>query len=1378
MMRCLLQLVLPFAGVYAGPALSEWEKQLFARTAANAKEQSDAAEPELLALLGSADFRQHLSECCQSVAHLTSEELLDIIERQSEVVEVVSGFPPTVDPESMFPDASAMSVDFGINSSYFLNDWEVILLHSSDPQGVFHNVTVQYSDAACDQQREEVELGTWPTGCNGQRYVQKFPLNQCYEDAEHPGLVLSYRCKGTTLTQLGWSADMSRRSAWKLARGSEQRPVPCPSGMPVQEVNQTADGKCHSNVLQNNTDGFLEQDLAELREYGLKPFQQPAAPANISEAVERPIYCVVNDKLVDVGSAIYGDISAVFSNEYIWDSTLLAPADTGLYTSECIRKEKTVWAPPVNCSAYNETLKQLGTLKHHKHLLLLNKGFWGPLAAIQSIFPRLEEPWGSHNVPNGTWLGYMEAALIGRQDFPASVKFLIACYPVLFGTPHGERVQLWARSRGWVLIWALGPNSRATVSGVSTDTGGFNMNLLKSSRSFAANQRILDPYVLGNTTAVGSMPVQPEDLLKFQQKWSEVTALRKTAKLSNATMAEQWAQTAQLLPQLRMRPMRGEDCKPQRQAGECVGVSLQGQRAEETNELSMEMKKVRLNMQEYANSSQQRIQDEISHLTNEILSIRDSLASELQALRDVQASDAAKLREALDTSGWKLRDQQTAEVGKLREAFQLELKNLRDEVSRASREARGFEAQAASSLRTEVAQLRGELDQQRSEAKLRSDELRRIGSDRLLEREEELRTELKSLRAGLTSQGADLSAVQRELTDLSALQELSAHQTDVHGLRGDLDLCKSDLATCRAEVSSSSSLLAQVKSELGSVQSESSSWRQALEDQRCECGALRSELTTQRSDLESQKSQLAACESDVSQLSFQVPALKEEQSAQLRELSLDVTQVRKEHSDLRKELLEAREQIGGVGKEAASTQSRVQALEKDSSSLQGRMVTLQKGLERRGEEASEAQRRLAELRQDLQKEQGQGSKLQKELAEVQSHHGDARKEFLELQGHLSDLRREVARKDSAALDFRQEMEKTRAAENELRKDLTLAYQLEAANLRKELLQKEEGLNGEFAAAQARVKEQIANEVRRLMNEVHSIAQRGHQTEQQLKDEVLRLGKGLRKTEEEASELRKEVHEACSAIEDQRREVDAHLSLRISEVQQTLQSEFKVADANLHAEVATSAANDRYNLGVEMERLRADLGQVDLLRTSVAQAQELASRLGSHEVIATLRVDQFSSHLSLPCDYEFPLVASRCVIRLKPNRKGDLSPQSPGLNGEFWPEYVGVFFGLCETRVTLGNAANRLSSYVCAVRVDMFDPQTSSWLTVLENPAQELVAGGALLGSHEALTMGRFKELVSASYGQERKVMLRVVVSDIGFLRLQQFEDTFPTPYAN
>eukprot|EP00435_Cladocopium_sp_Y103_P057724 s13_g20.t1 len=197
----------------------------------------------------------------------------------------------------------------------------------------------------------------------------------------------------------------------------------------------------------------------------------------------------------------------------------------------------------------------------------------------------------------------------------------------------------------------------------------------------------------------------------------------------------------------------------------------------------------------------------------------------------------------------------------------------------------------------------------------------------------------------------------------------------------------------------------------------------------------------------------------------------------------------------------------------------------------------------------------------------------------------------------------------------------------------------------ELCQKEEALNGEIAAASARAKEQLNNEIRKVTTEVQQMWQQSHHAEQILKEEVLQLTHGMRKAEEEAEELRAEVHEACTAIEENRQEVDAHLSLRISEVQQSLQAEFKVADANLHTEVATAAANDRYNLGVEMERLRGDLGQVELLRSS-----ELASRAGAHEVIATLRVEQLFSPAPAACDYEFPLLASRCMVRLKPNRK--------------------------------------------------------------------------------------------------------------------------------
>ena len=71
------------------------------------------------------------------------------------------------------------------------------------------------------------------------------------------------------------------------------------------------------------------------------------------------------------------------------------------------------------------------------------------------------------------------------------------------------------------------------------------------------------------------------------------------------------------------------------------------------------------------------------------------------------------------------------------------------------------------------------------------------------------------------------------------------------------------------------------------------------------------------------------------------------------------------------------------------------------------------------------------------------------------------------------------------------------------------------------------------------------------------------------------------------------------------------------------------------------------------------------------------------------------------------------------------------------------------------------------------PITSSWYHCQNahalRAAQELTAGGALLGSHEALTMHHFKEIetqsllfsahkeLTSGIGPERKLLLRVVV---------------------
>lgn len=277
------------------------------------------------------------------------------------------------------------------------------------------------------------------------------------------------------------------------------------------------------------------------------------------------------------------------------------------------------------------------------------------------------------------------------------------------------------------------------------------------------------------------------------------------------------------------------------------------------------------------------------------------------------------------------------------------------------------------------------------------------------------------------------------------------------------------------------------------------------------------------------------------------------------------------------------------------------------------------------------------------------------------------------------------------------------------------------------------------------------------------------------------------TEQRRAEEVRNLHVLMEGLRAELREEDIRLRSDVSEAMAQLTAHAAKIQDDLRAEFQSAAANDRFAANMEIERIRGEVEQVGPLKLIVAQTQESVSRMGAHEVMATLRVENLFAHGLQPLDFEFPLVASRCMIRLKPVKKVEPgSPFSPRGSRSSSPsrrdviyeaglEYVGMFFGLCETRVALGNAANRLSSYACSIRVDVFDPNTSAWLTALENPTQELSAGGALFGSNEIFTVHRFKELVNSSLSPDRKLVVRVVVSDIGLLRLAQFDDCQALP---
>ncbi|CAL1135925.1 unnamed protein product [Cladocopium goreaui] len=1012
-----------------------------------------------------------------------------------------------------------MSVDYGLNGSLFLNDWQAVLLHSTDPSKVWHNVTLQFTDAICDMERQMVSVGIFPHGCKGPRYAQNYSLGTCYSQAEN--VVQSYNCSEGKLTETIWLLNQNEtgeswRSHTSRLRKSLSGRVPCPHGPPLSEVTSVSDGKCHGSAVQNNTDSWRMQDHAETYEYALKPFQDVGAPKFMEEADERPVYSLVNNNLIDQGSPIYGDVSAVFSSKFIAGGALLSPMDTGFVETTCVEHHDFPWAPPFNCSAYSHG-KVLGTMKHHNHLFLINEDFWGNASSLRSIFMRMEGAWGSHPLPGLNFLNYFEAAVLGRLELPASVRFLIGEFPTLFGTDLGERLQLWARKSGRVLVWTLGPNNQPKAARPSASAPAFNFDLMTSARSFHCNQRILDPLVLADTTAAESLDTAT-DTSDFQKLWAQVAETRKAGSPTNTTMARYWDEFSKILPNLKVRPLGSEDCRKQLIQGECVGVTLQGQcvcykaawahgqdvcvhfapggvtgaghlndpqRAEEANELGLDIKKLRVSLQECANAAQQQIQEEVAQLSAEMQAMRESLTHEVQALRETQASDTAKLREMCDSACWRLREQSTTEMAKLREHLQMETRTLREEVSRAYATRSDLQS-ARAGLEASLSSCRSELTANRSDLERAKAEL------------QSLRSELGSARKDLESQDANLGALKTEQE--KHLASLEVFKGDFHSTKSELAVCRSDLAACRSDLSSFSASLSSCRSDLEAL-------RPPLMALQSRSESHDAELSMQRKDLEALQKELWALKGDV-EVSF-TKANKE-----LADLQKDLSETRIQSGDHARGLAETKQQLGDTRQELAATQRSVTAVQKDASTTQGQLTLLQQevscnlsgaisGLQKdtlslqstTGEmrqealkaqsfakelekdalamqgrvntlqqETSETKSVTAGLRQALEELQGTVRELQKGASQSQTHISDLRKEASDAQTHLGDLKKAIleARNSTSELrrdlvktqshqttEVRQEVEKTRSVAQELRKDLTLTFQLEVANVRKD-----------------------------------------------------------------------------------------------------------------------------------------------------------------------------------------------------------------------------------------------------------------------------------------------------------------------------------------
>ena len=213
----------------------------------------------------------------------------------------------------------------------------------------------------------------------------------------------------------------------------------------------------------------------------------------------------------------------------------------------------------------------LGTMEHFDHLFLTSEGYWSGADPLVRRFARLEGSWGSTPVVARDLYTYFEAAQMGNIRFPGDVRFVIGTFPRLFGSLEGLQLQALAARHGWVLVWALGLN----IGDVGVNF--VNVEQILGNRTFALNERLIDPVVARQSTAGFGLPVGADVVAAIERRWREAATLRWRGRASPAAVERLWRNFAGELPaDLHVSPLRAGACTAGEGAPECVGVTGTG----------------------------------------------------------------------------------------------------------------------------------------------------------------------------------------------------------------------------------------------------------------------------------------------------------------------------------------------------------------------------------------------------------------------------------------------------------------------------------------------------------------------------------------------------------------------------------------------------------------------------------------------------------------------------------------------------------------------------------------------------------------------------------------------------------------------------------
>ena len=71
------------------------------------------------------------------------------------------------------------------------------------------------------------------------------------------------------------------------------------------------------------------EDAGETGMFRMPEFANGKTPSSLAEAAQRPVYTAFNSRMVDAGNQHFGDVSMVYSPDFVKPMTIIAPMDTG-----------------------------------------------------------------------------------------------------------------------------------------------------------------------------------------------------------------------------------------------------------------------------------------------------------------------------------------------------------------------------------------------------------------------------------------------------------------------------------------------------------------------------------------------------------------------------------------------------------------------------------------------------------------------------------------------------------------------------------------------------------------------------------------------------------------------------------------------------------------------------------------------------------------------------------------------------------------------------------------------------------------------------------------------------------------------------------------